>query len=82
MIIASSAGHSEIVAYLLELDGVDVNAVNSTGQTAMHYAASKDRFQVMRLTATELSYLHHLISVQPPLSTRSSSLVTLAQPPI
>jgi len=46
LIIASSAGHSEIVAYLLELSGVNIDAVNSTGQTAMHYAASKDRLQV------------------------------------
>jgi len=46
LIIASSAGHVEIVSYLLQLEGVNVNAVNSTGQTAMHYAASKDRFQV------------------------------------
>jgi len=46
MIIASSAGHSEIVAYLLQLEGINVDAMNSTGQTAMHYAASKDRFQV------------------------------------
>ena len=33
------------------------------------------------LTSTQPPYLHHLISVQPPRSTRSSSLVTLARPP-
>jgi len=33
------------------------------------------------LTATNPPYLHKLISVQPPHSTRSSSLVTLARPP-
>ena len=33
------------------------------------------------LTTTEPPYLHHLISVQPPRSTRSSSVVTLARPP-
>ena len=33
------------------------------------------------LTTTQPPYLHNLISVQPPRSTRSSSLVTLAQPP-
>jgi len=33
------------------------------------------------LTTTQPPYLHHLISVQPPRSTRSSSLVTLARPP-
>ena len=33
------------------------------------------------LTTTQPPYLHHLISVQSPRSTRSSSLVTLARPP-
>jgi len=33
------------------------------------------------LTTTQPPYLHHLISVQPPRSTCSSSLVTLARPP-
>jgi len=33
------------------------------------------------LTTTQPPYLHHLISVQPPHSTCSSSLVTLARPP-
>ena len=33
------------------------------------------------LTTNQPPYLHHLISVQPPRSTRSSSLVTLARPP-
>jgi len=33
------------------------------------------------LTSTRPPYLHQLISVQPPRSTRSSSLVTLARPP-
>ena len=33
------------------------------------------------LTTTQPSYLHNLITVQPPRSTRSSSLVTLARPP-
>jgi len=33
------------------------------------------------LTTTQTPYLHHLMSVQPPRSTRSSSLVTLARPP-
>jgi len=33
------------------------------------------------LTTTHRPYLHNLISVQPPCSTRSSSLVTLARPP-
>jgi len=33
------------------------------------------------LTTTQPPYLHHLITIQPPGSTRSSSLVTLARPP-
>jgi len=33
------------------------------------------------LTTTQRPYLHHLISVQPPRSTRSSSVVTLARRP-
>ena len=33
------------------------------------------------LTTTQTSYLYNLITVQPPRSTRSSSLVTLARPP-
>jgi len=33
------------------------------------------------LTTTQPPHLHHLISVQPPRSTRSSSLVTVARPP-
>jgi len=33
------------------------------------------------LTSNQPPYLHHLISVQPPRSTRSLSLVTLARPP-
>jgi len=33
------------------------------------------------LTTTQPPYLHHLISVQPPRSTRSSSPVTLVRPP-
>jgi len=33
------------------------------------------------LTTNQPPYLHHLISLQPPRSTRSSSLVTLARPP-
>jgi len=52
LIIASSAGHSDIVTYLLQLERVNVDAINSTGQTAMHYAASKDRLQVNLLIFT------------------------------
>ena len=33
------------------------------------------------LTIAQPSYLHNLISLQPPRSTRSSSVVTLSRPP-
>ena len=33
------------------------------------------------LTTAQPSYLHNLISLQPPCSTRSSSVVTLSRPP-
>ena len=33
------------------------------------------------LTTAQPSYLHNLISLQPPRSTRSSSVVTLSRPP-
>ena len=38
-------------------------------------------YKSSQVTTTQLQYLHHLISVQPPHSTRSSSLVTVARPP-
>ncbi len=43
--IATSAGAKEIVQ-LLVAKGADLNALNSTGQCSLHYAASKDRFEV------------------------------------
>ena len=43
--IASSAGHDEIVTLLLE-NGADVHVVNLTGQSGLHYAASKNRLSV------------------------------------
>ena len=44
--IAVSAGRNSIASYLLS-KGAQVNAVNSNGQSSLHYAASKDRFEVM-----------------------------------
>ena len=45
--IAVSAGHEDVVAYLLEAGlSVDVNIINSTGQNCLHYAASKNRLSV------------------------------------
>jgi ankyrin repeat protein len=43
--IAASAGGTQIVVILLAHDA-QVNAVNMTGQCALHYAASKDRYEV------------------------------------
>lgn len=43
--IAASAGHEQVVSFLLA-KGAQVNAVNNTGQCSLHYAASKDRYQV------------------------------------
>lgn len=47
LIIATSAGHQEIVEYLVSR-GADINAVNTTGQSALHYAASKDRLSIAK----------------------------------
>ncbi|KHN88329.1 26S proteasome non-ATPase regulatory subunit 10 [Toxocara canis] len=42
LMIASSAGRLDVVRYLATLPHVDVNMANSNGQTALHYAASKN----------------------------------------
>ena len=49
----------------------------------LQFSASESQMVVTYkvLTTNQPPYLHHLISVQPPCSTRSSSLVTLARPP-
>ena len=43
--IASSVGRGDIVTALISR-GADVNAINQTGQTSLHYAASKNRDDV------------------------------------
>lgn len=43
--IASSVGQVDIVSALVE-KGATVNAVNQTGQTPLHYAASRNRLEV------------------------------------
>ena len=43
--IAASAGRTQIVVNLLG-NSAQVNAVNRTGQCSLHYAASKDRYEV------------------------------------
>ena len=43
--IASSAGRDAIVSMLIGY-GADVNSVNEGGQTPLHYAASRNRYEV------------------------------------
>ena len=47
LMIAASAGRNQIVVSLLAHDA-QVNAVNNTGQCPLHYAASKDRYEVKK----------------------------------
>ncbi|KAK6101391.1 Ankyrin repeats (3 copies) family protein [Brugia pahangi] len=46
LMIACSAGRLEVVQYLVTLPLVDVNTPNNNKQTALHYAASKNRPQI------------------------------------
>ncbi|VDO05055.1 unnamed protein product [Rodentolepis nana] len=49
LMIAASAGHENIVTYLLDSGlSVNVNTVNSTGQNCLHYAASRNRISIAR----------------------------------
>ena len=48
--IASSAGHEDIVILLLEKKA-DVHEVNFTGQSCLHYAASKNHLSVSLIAA-------------------------------
>lgn len=43
--IATSAGRDAIVSMLIGR-GADVNSSNEGGQTALHYAASRNRYEV------------------------------------
>lgn len=43
--IAASAGRYQIILMLIR-NGAQVNAVNQTGQCSLHYAASKNRYEV------------------------------------
>ena len=43
--IAASAGRDAIVSMLIGL-GADVNSTNESGQTSLHYAASRNRYEV------------------------------------
>ncbi|OZC06069.1 ankyrin repeat protein, partial [Onchocerca flexuosa] len=46
LMIACSAGRLEVVRYLISLPVVNVNTPNNNKQTALHYAASKNRPQI------------------------------------
>jgi len=61
----------------------------SSFASSMHWLKITERFEYKLLsliykvlTTTQPSYLHNLFTVQPPGSTRSSSLVTLAHPSV
>jgi len=43
--IAASAGRDVIVSLLIDF-GADVNSTNEGGQTSLHYAASRNRYEV------------------------------------
>lgn len=49
LMIAVSAGREDVAKFLINEENVDVNVVNSTGQCSLHYAASKNRFEVSKL---------------------------------
>uniref|UniRef100_A0A1I7SMG0 ANK_REP_REGION domain-containing protein n=1 Tax=Bursaphelenchus xylophilus TaxID=6326 RepID=A0A1I7SMG0_BURXY len=49
LMIASSAGHFDVVKYLLSSCDCDVNHRNSNGQSSLHYAASKNLISIARM---------------------------------
>jgi len=49
---------------------------------SLHWLKVNERIEYKLLTTAQPSYLHNLISLQPPRSTGSSSVVTFSRPPI
>lgn len=54
LLIASSAGHPQIVHFLIS-HNAQVSVVNQTGQSPLHYAASKGHMEVGFSLSHELS---------------------------
>ncbi|KAF8773887.1 26S proteasome non-ATPase regulatory subunit 10 like protein [Argiope bruennichi] len=49
LMIATFCGCTELFHPFSIREGADVNAINQTGQTALHYAASKNRDEIVRI---------------------------------
>ncbi|CAD5229383.1 unnamed protein product [Bursaphelenchus okinawaensis] len=49
LMIATSAGHFDVIKYLLSRCDCDVNHRNNNGQTPLHYAASKNYIPIARM---------------------------------
>ncbi|VDN10056.1 unnamed protein product [Dibothriocephalus latus] len=47
LMIAVSAGRDDVAEYFLKSCSANPNAINSTGQAPLHYAASKNRLNVI-----------------------------------
>ncbi|KAK2569261.1 26S proteasome non-ATPase regulatory subunit 10 [Acropora cervicornis] len=54
LMIAVSAGRDAVISMLIAC-GADVNSTNKGGQTPLHYAASKNRYEVSPCHTTEIS---------------------------
>ena len=48
LIVAASAGHIQVIAFLLD-KGADIQAVNKWGMTALHYAVDKGHVEVAKM---------------------------------
>ena len=73
VLLAPKSTHITPILKSLHLLGLKVNE-------RIEYKLLSLTYEVL-LTTAQPSYLHNLISLQPPRSTRSSSVVTLSRPP-